>query len=155
MAQGSTRFEYLEKSIDDYIIKQQKKFQELIRREMWSLATHWISERKTRAKKSWRHRSQGIERISLQFVWSEKTAKTLNLQVMFQKTNRKVCQKYWLARLFNSSNWNALSRGNNKRRKSNADSSRAIQGCCVLRRKFYHQYLLVLFSNGNTKTTNL
>ena len=25
MAQGSTRFEYLEKSIDDYIIKQQKK----------------------------------------------------------------------------------------------------------------------------------
>ena len=25
MAQGSTRFEYLEKSINDYIIKQQKK----------------------------------------------------------------------------------------------------------------------------------
>ena len=33
--------------------------------------------------------------------------------------------------------------------------SRAIQGCCVLRRKFHHQYQLVLVSNRSTKTTNL
>ena len=30
-----------------------------------------------------------------------------------------------------------------KTSKSNADSSRAIIGCCVLRRKFHHQYQLV------------
>ena len=157
MAQGSTRFEYLEKSIDDYIIKQQKKISRANTTRDVKLSYSLNFGEKNTSKeilKTSKPRPM-IERISLQFVWSEKTAKTLNLQVMFQKTNRKVCQKYWLARLFNSSNWNALSRGNNKRRKSNADSSRAIQGCCVLRRKFHHQYQLVLVFNSSRKTTNL
>ena len=39
---------------------------------------------------------------------------------------------------------------NKKTSKSNTDSSRAIQGCCVLRRKFHHQYQLILVFNRRT-----
>ena len=37
-----------------------------------------------------------------------------------------------------------------KQQQFNADSSRAIQGCCVLRRKFHHKHQLVLVFNRRT-----
>ena len=102
MAQGSTRFEYLEKSIDDYIIEQQNKNTRTKTTRDVKLLIEFLRE------KHEQRNPKDIEAKELN-VWSKKTAKTLNLQVMFHKNNRKVCQKYWLARLFNGSNWNALS----------------------------------------------
>ena len=48
---------------------------------------------------------------------------------------------------------NTLSCRNKTTSKSNADNSRAIQGCRVLRRKFHYQYQLVLVFNRRTYKT--
>ena len=93
MAQGSTRFEHLEKSIDDYIIEQQNK--------------------NTRVK----------------------TTRDVKLLIEFlrEKHDQRNPEDIEAAEL-----------------NEYADSSRAIQGCSVLRRKFHYQYQLVLVFNGRT-----
>ena len=79
MAQGSTRFEHLEKSIDDYIIDQQNKNTRAKTTRDVKLLTEFLSKKNKKPSKSknWR-----IIFANLSLVWSEKTAKTLNLQVL-------------------------------------------------------------------------
>ena len=84
MAQGSTRFEYLEKSIDDYIIEQQNKNTRTKTTRDVKLLIEFLRE------KHEQRNPEDIEAKELN-VWSKKTAKTLNLRVMFHKNNRKVC----------------------------------------------------------------
>ena len=64
MVQGPTRFEHLQKSIDDYIIEHQNKNTRAKTTRDVKLVTE-ISERKTPPKKSRGHRSRRTERISL------------------------------------------------------------------------------------------
>ena len=66
MAQGSTRFEHLEKSIDDYINEQQNKNTRAKTTRNVKLLIEFpaVSERKTRPKKSRRHRNRRIERLN-------------------------------------------------------------------------------------------
>ena len=85
MARGSTRFEHLEKSIDDRLLlsSSKTKTQELRRREMWGYSLNFWEKNtskeilKTSKPKNWTNIS-----ASLSLVWSEKTAKTFNLQVL-------------------------------------------------------------------------
>ena len=64
MAQGSTIFEHLEKSIDDYIIEQENKNTRAKTMRDVKLLIEFLRE-KTQPKKSRRHGSRRIERISL------------------------------------------------------------------------------------------
>ena len=83
MVQGSTRFEHLEKSIDDYIIEQQNKNTRAKRTRDVKLLIEFLREK---------HEQRNPEDIEAK-EWNEylcefilsvkrKTAKTLNLQVL-------------------------------------------------------------------------
>ena len=86
MAQGSTRFEHLEKSTDDYIIEQQNKnTRAKTTRDhlMWSYSLNfWEKNTSKEILKTSKPRNWTKISASLSLAWSEKTAKSLNLQVL-------------------------------------------------------------------------
>ena len=154
MAQGSTRFEYLEKSIDDYIIGQQNKNTRAKTTTDVKLLIEFLRE-KHKQRNPEDIEAKESERISLRVVWSEKTAKTLNLQVMFHKNNRKVCQKYWLARL----QWFKLKRTLLSKQQKKKVQRQQQQGysrvLCFTEEISPSISRLVLVFSSSTKTTNL
>ena len=85
MAQGSTRFEHLEKSIDDYIIEQQNKNTRANTTRDVKLSyslNFWEKNTSKEILKTSKPRNWTNISASLSLVWSKKTAKTLNLQVL-------------------------------------------------------------------------
>ena len=81
MAQGSTRFEHLEKSIDDYIIEQQNKNTRAKTLRDVKLLIEFLREKQAQGNPE-HIEAEELSKYLCEFILSEKTAKTLNLQAL-------------------------------------------------------------------------
>ena len=83
MAQGSTRFEHLEKSIDDYIIEQQNKNTRAKTTRDVKLLIEFLREKHDQRNPE-DIEAEELNEYLCEFIPSvkHKTAKTLNLQVL-------------------------------------------------------------------------